>query len=274
MPDAELTHNDRDLILLKTLGYEAGQLAMRWFGPEAADNPEVWMKEGDSPVSQADFAVDEFLRRELLAARPDYGWLSEETDDDGSRQQAKRTFVIDPIDGTRGFLNHSRQWCVSLAIVEDNRPVTAVLECPALGETLTATADGPALLNGKPITACTFFDGETLRVTGPRSAQTALMKLKPHRVERMEFVPSLAYRIAMVAMARADLIVARGSAKDWDLAAADLICHRAGGRLTDRDGSTLAYNCRDVRHGQLVASCATRHDEMLDLARRAIDKAS
>ncbi|MEM1317163.1 MAG: 3'(2'),5'-bisphosphate nucleotidase CysQ, partial [Pseudomonadota bacterium] len=72
MPDAELTQNDSDLTLLKTLGYEAGQLAMRWFGPEAADNPEVWMKEGDSPVSQADFAVDEFLRRELLAARPDY----------------------------------------------------------------------------------------------------------------------------------------------------------------------------------------------------------
>lgn len=269
-----MTTDANDLALLERLGREAGQLAMRWFGPDAAVDPEVWMKEGDSPVSQADFAVDEFLKRELLAARPDYGWLSEETEDDGSRRQATRTFVIDPIDGTRGFLNHMRQWCVSLAVVEDNRPVAAVLECPALGETLTATRNTPALLNGTPIAACTFNDGTTLRVTGPRSAQTALMNLEPHTVERMNFVPSLAYRIAMVAMARADLIVARGSAKDWDLAAADLICHQAGGKLTDREGRMLAYNCRDVRHGQLVASCATRHDEMLDLARRAIDKAS
>ena len=263
-----------DLQLLERLGREAGQIAMRWCGPNAEVDPEVWMKEGDSPVSQADFAVDEFLRRELLAARPDYGWLSEETDDDGSRQKAKRTFVIDPIDGTRGFLNNMNRWCVSLAIVEDNRPTAAVLECPALGETLTATANGPALLNGQPIEAQTFQDGAVMRVTGPRSAQTALMNMKPHTVERMSFVPSLAYRIAMIAMGRADLIVARGSAKDWDLAAADLICERAGGRLTDRDGRTLAYNCRDVRHGQLVASSAARHDEMLDLARRAIDNAS
>ena len=88
----------------------------------------------------------------------------------------------------------------------------------------------------------------------------------------MPFVPSLAYRLAMMAMGEIDLALARSSAKDWDLAAADMIVHEAGGLLTDLDGNRLLYNCRDIRHGTLVASRAGGHDEMLDLARQAMNK--
>ena len=119
-----------DLELLRDAAREAGLIAMRYFG----NNPQVWMKGGTSPVSEADHAADAYLRSTLLAARPDYGWLSEETADDPARLQARRTFVVDPIDGTRGFLEGLRSWCVSVAVVEDGRTLAGVLECPAKEE--------------------------------------------------------------------------------------------------------------------------------------------
>ena len=111
-----------------------------------------------------------------------------------------------------------------------------------------------------------------LRVTGPRSLQKSSDKDWNKPVEKLPFVPSLAYRIAMIGMGHADLSLARASAKDWDLAAADLIAHEAGACLTDLTGDKPIYNCRDVRHGALVACRATDHKEMLDLARKAMNK--
>ena len=126
---------------------EAGRIAMRFF----RQRPEVWMKAGSSPVSEADYAVDRFLRETLLAARPHYGWLSEETADSGSRLSARRTFVVDPIDGTRGFLEGRDIWCVSAAVVENGRPLAGVLEVPARQETYTALPGRGAFKNGARI---------------------------------------------------------------------------------------------------------------------------
>lgn len=257
-----------DLDLLIELGKEAGQIAMQWFGKD----PEVWMKEGESPVSEADFAVDNFLKEKLIRARPDYGWLSEETDDNPERLNSQRVFVVDPIDGTRGFINGMKQWCVSIAVVENNRPAVGVLECPALGQTIAAAAGWGATHNANRISTPDLQPGKSVRVTGPRSLQTALTNELTHTIEKLPFVPSLAYRIAMVAMGDVDLSLARASAKDWDLAAADLIAHEAGARLTDLEGGLLSYNCSDIRHGALVASAASHHNEMLDLALQAMNK--
>ncbi|RUU48953.1 3'(2'),5'-bisphosphate nucleotidase CysQ, partial [Mesorhizobium sp. M2C.T.Ca.TU.002.02.1.1] len=123
-----------DLALLRDAAREAGAIAMGYFG----NNPQVWMKGGTSPVSEADHAADAYLRETLLRARPDYGWLSEETADDHARLSARRTFVVDPIDGTRGFLDGLHSWCVSVAVVEEGRSLAGVLECPAKGETYWA----------------------------------------------------------------------------------------------------------------------------------------
>ncbi len=259
MPDAETLKDD--LALITDFATRGGAIAMDYFG----DDPKVWMKEGQSPVSEADFAVDTFLKRELLAARPDYGWLSEETaDDEDGRIGHDRTFVVDPIDGTRGFLAGSRQWCVSIGIVEAGRPVAGVLFCPALDETYTATPGGGAWLNGRQL-ACAPPPA-MLRVTGPRGLQTAMRDTLDGKAERMPYVPSLAYRIAMVAAGRVDLGLARSGPKDWDLAAADLILHEAGGRLTDLDGNVPIYNRRQTSHPHLIASAASHHQEMLVLA--------
>ncbi|MEP1209967.1 MAG: 3'(2'),5'-bisphosphate nucleotidase CysQ [Rhizobiaceae bacterium] len=266
MPDAD--QDSADLELLGELGKAAGKIALKWFGQD----PQVWMKEGQSPVSEADFAIDQFLQKKLLAARPDYGWLSEETDDNLERLEAKRLFVVDPIDGTRGFIAGSQQWCISIAVVEKGRPTVGVLECPALQQSLSARQGHGAWCNQQRMAPRPSSRQSTIRATGPRSFQREADQQLPRRVEKLPFVPSLAYRIAMIGLGSADLSLARASAKDWDLAAADLIAHEAGACLTDLQGKRPRYNCEDVRHGALVACAANDHKEMLDLAIKAMNK--
>jgi myo-inositol-1(or 4)-monophosphatase len=135
---------DADLDLLTRAALEAGQLAMTFF----RRNPQAWAKLGGSPVTEADMAVDTLLRTGLLAERPDYGWLSEETADDLSRRERDTIFVVDPIDGTRGFIEGDDRWCVSVAVVHAGRPVVgALLRAGAAGHLYReppAGAPGPA----------------------------------------------------------------------------------------------------------------------------------
>ncbi len=136
---------EADLELLKDAAVEAGRLAMRFF----RHDPRVWTKAGGSVVTEADVAVDRFLRERLLAARPDYGWLSEETEDDPTRRDRAAVFVVDPIDGTRDFVEGGDFWCVSLAVVEAGRPVAAALNAPARGELYWAALGGGAWLGDR-----------------------------------------------------------------------------------------------------------------------------
>ena len=266
MPDADAD----DLELLRHHAEEAGGIAMRWFG----DNPQVWMKEGESPVSEADFAVDEYLRRELLAARPDYGWLSEETEDNEERTGRRRVFVVDPIDGTRGFLSGDQRWCVSLAVVEENRPVAAVLESPVLKRRICAVAGGGAFENGQPVEVRPVR--ERLRVSGPKVFMRRAREMPDilTDMDHVGYIPSLAWRIALVATGEIDVGFARASARDWDLAAADLIAHEAGAMLTDDRCETLRYNCPSTRHGILVAGRSPYHESMCRVAGAVVAQAS
>ncbi len=214
-------------------------------------NPEVWLKGGSSPVSEADYAADKFLRETLLAARPDYGWLSEETVDDTARLKARRTFIVDPIDGTRGFLDGRSEWCVSAAVTEGGRPLVGVLECPAKKETYLATAGAGAFKDGKPLTIGS--SRSPALVGGPVSMINAMPSGLRDRVKRSEYIPSLAYRIAMVADGRLDATFIKPNSQDWDLAAADLILHEAGGAILDAEGVSPTYGGRETVHGSLVA---------------------
>ncbi|MER9326940.1 3'(2'),5'-bisphosphate nucleotidase CysQ [Mesorhizobium sp. M0488] len=249
MPEHELTTAGatQDLPLLRDAAREAGAIAMRYFG----QNPQVWMKGGTSPVSEADHAADAYLRRTLLAARPEYGWLSEETVDDPVRLSARRTFVVDPIDGTRGFLEGQRTWCVSVAVVEQGRTLAGVLECPALDETYWALPGQGAFRNGKRITV------RELTGTAEISGLKQLIDLMPaewqRRLKRAPYSPSLAYRLAMIANGSLDATFVKPNAHDWDIAAADLILREAGGQLLDRHGRAPLYAGEVIRHGTLAA---------------------
>lgn len=249
-----------DLELIADAARIAGEIALTFFG----QSPEVWWKnEGRSPVSAADYAANKSLEERLRTARPGYGWLSEETDDDPSRLACETLFVVDPIDGTRAFIAGEKTWCVSVAVVHKGRPVAGVLVAPALHEVFTAVLGGAVLKNGAPISVSKPAPDDRLRLATPMDLIDVLEKPYRDRLDRVKHVPSLAYRLAMVADGRIDATLVKQNSHDWDLAAADLILEQAGGSLVDMKGQALAYNRPTVQHGLLCACAASVLPDLL-----------
>lgn len=246
-----------DLNLIRDAAREAGEIAMRHFRRD----PKVWWKEGRSPVSEADLAVDKHLRAVLLGARPNHGWLSEETADTPARLSAERTFVVDPIDGTRAFLDGRDTWCVSVAIVEGGRTVAGVIDCPARREIYGAVAGGGVTLNDRPIAVAAAAEAPALG--GPKTMLRALPEPLRARMRPVGYVPSLAYRVAMVAKGELGGTFIKPDSHDWDLAAVDLILREAGGAVRDRHGNAPRYATRNPRHGPLAAGSGVLLDAMV-----------
>jgi myo-inositol-1(or 4)-monophosphatase len=244
---ASISTAAEDLSLLLDAARKGGEIAMRYF----RKSPEVWMKTGQSPVSEADYAVDTFLRETLTAARPDYGWLSEETVDTEARLAARRTFVVDPIDGTRGFIDGQDAWCVSVAVVEAGQPIAGVLDCPARGEIFSATPGQGAHKNGMPIHV--REPGDDVEIGGPKPFFDLMPEEWRDRAHRVAHVPSLAYRLALIAEGSLDATFVKPNSHDWDIAAADLILREAGGKLLDAGGRLPGYGGVVTAHGALVA---------------------
>jgi len=231
--------NAADLALIVEAALEAGALAatLRRRGLE------IEYKQGDgSPVTNADLAADALLTERLRAARPDYGWLSEETADDAERLSCRRLFVVDPIDGTRAFLNDKPWWAVSIAVVEGERPTAGVVFAPQLEETYAAAVGKGATLNGRPIraSAATTIEGSGM-VADPRLF-TLPHWPRPWPQMRVAQRNSTAYRMCLVASGAFDAAVTLMQKHDWDLAAADLIANEAGCFVGNHTGAGFAYN--------------------------------
>ncbi|OCW57193.1 hypothetical protein AWJ14_08225 [Hoeflea olei] len=230
----------------------AADIAMAHF----RQDPEVWYKDnGRSPVSEADIAIDRLLHDMLLAARPDHGWLSEERADTADRIGRRRVFIVDPIDGTRAYVSGRPDWCVSIALVEDGRPVAGVLAAPARGEVFHASAGGGAFLNGVSLARDTGSEpGARLRIAVP---EPVARHMSPEAVASLDNVPagpSLALRVAAVASGSLDGVFIRPRASEWDLAAADTLLGETGHVLFDHRGEPMAYNHPDPSRGLLLAA--------------------
>jgi myo-inositol-1(or 4)-monophosphatase len=232
---------------------EAGMLALRSLRAPL----KTWTKGKGSPVSETDIAVDALLRKRLTGAEPTFGWLSEESVDDHLRLSARRVWIVDPIDGTRAYVAGQPDWTISAALVEDGRPVLAAVFAPIDDEMFLAAAGAGATRNGVPIKASTGNALAGARVAGPKQQLERLAKLWPEIVP-IPRIHSLALRIARVAQGRIDVVFANGDGRDWDLAAADLLVHEAGGELTTMVGGTLTYNRANPVHGALVAAGRAR----------------
>ncbi|RUM26082.1 3'(2'),5'-bisphosphate nucleotidase CysQ [Rhizobium vallis] len=260
MSDREKARWQSDLALIADAAKEAGAVAFGFFN----QSPEVWWKNEDrSPVSAADFAANKTLESILRKARPDYGWLSEETEDDAERLSRETLFIVDPIDGTRAFLGGQKVWCVSVAVVHRGRPVAGVLYAPALDELFEAVEGGVALKNGEPLTVSVAGPQEISRLAVGEDLLKTFPQEFRDRVSREKYIPSLAYRIAMVADGRLEGTFVKGNSHDWDLAAADLILACAGGGLVDLSGKPILYNRPEVTHKVLCAAPAPRLREFL-----------
>ena len=235
---------ESDLDLLNAAVREAGKIALRFFGGQY----RRWTKDGGSPVTEADLAVDTFLKDTLRSARPGYGWLSEESLDDPARLQARRVFVVDPIDGTVAFMKGRPHFTICAAVVEDGRPTAGVVFNPAADENFTAETGRGAFLNGAPIKA-----GKRAEIAGCYllGNKQAFDGWPPMHIENFS---SIAYRVALVAAGRFDAMVSLTTKRDWDMAAADIVLSEAGGQLVGPDGALLTYNGPLALQGATIAS--------------------
>jgi myo-inositol-1(or 4)-monophosphatase len=243
---------EADLALLTAAAEAAGEIAMR----RRAGGFETWDKPGGAgPVTEADLEIDRMLRAELVGARPDYGWLSEETaDEPEARRRAERVFVVDPIDGTRAYARGDEGFCHALAVVEAGRAVAAVVHLPARGETYAAAEGGGATKDGAPIRPSTRE-----RLEGAAVLATAA-GMKPERwpggappVER-HFRNALAWRVCLVAEGAFDASVSLGPVWEWDAASAALIAAEAGAHVADARGLAPEFNVLDPRLQGLIAA--------------------
>jgi myo-inositol-1(or 4)-monophosphatase len=226
---------------------EAGALALKTFKGDL----KHWTKAGDSPVSEADMAVDALLKARL--PMPDVGWLSEETEDNSARLETRRLWIADPIDGTRAYIAGLPDWTIAVAFVEDGRPLLGCVYAPVTNEMFFAQAGKGATCNGTPISVVDSQSLDGARLNGPKRAMDDLLKVSP----KLEIVPrihSLALRFARVAQGQLDGAYAGGNSRDWDLAAADLLVHEAGGLLTSLAGEAVLYNRLEPVHVPLVAA--------------------
>lgn len=229
---------------------EAARIAMSFFRAD----PSVWYKnEGRSPVSEADIAVNLYLREALMAARPGYGWLSEETIDDDGRLVCEHVFVVDPIDGTRAYVAGLVDWCVSIAIVRNGAAVAGVLAAPARNETWSGSLGEGAFLNGERIGQHQDVPGAALRVSMPDALAGGIIASGDGLIERIKGGPSLALRLANVAGGETDGAYVRPRASEWDIAAADVLLRETGHGLVDESGHEITYNQPDPSRGLLMA---------------------
>ncbi len=236
---------------------EAGAVALEYF----RRGVKSWDKEADgTPVSEADLAVDRLLRERLTGARPDYGWLSEETEDDRTRLGAKRVWIVDPIDGTRAFLKNIPEFTVCTALVEDGATIAAAVFNPAKDEFFEATLGGGAWLNGAAMAASDQTDVKTAHfLASRRTLESRFWPWAPEDINST-WMNSIAYRMVLIGAGRYDAALSFNGKSDWDLAAADLIVREAGCRNTTMAGAGFSFNQATTRHPDLITSAPGLYD--------------
>ena len=252
----------RDLPLLIDAARMAGRIATSYVGKKA----QRWDKPDDAgPVTEADLAVNEMLHATLRLARPDYGWLSEETEDTTERLDKERVFIIDPIDGTRSFVEGSHTWAHSLAVAEGGVITAAVVFLPMHDKLYAAAKGAGATLNGKPMLASQQTDlAQTTLLVAKPAMMSHLWKGEKAPTFKRSYRPSLAYRLALVGQGRYDAMMTLRPSWEWDIAAGALIVSEAGGTCSDQTGSPLVFNNPDPRLNGVVAGGTPTQIALID----------
>ncbi|ACA16708.1 inositol monophosphatase [Methylobacterium sp. 4-46] len=251
---------------------EAALLALPFFRAGERTTARVWSKSGGSPVTEADVAVDTFLKIRLSELAPRAAWLSEETRDDPVRLAHDLVWIVDPIDGTRAFLSGDPDWSIAIALLAEGEPVLGMVAAPVTGLLYEAVAGEGARRNGEPIRVTDQADLARARVAGPKPMVDHLERAlglggTPDALVRLRRIPSLALRVARVAEGLVDVGLISSDARDWDLAGADLILREAGGAMLDLAGRVPSYNRREPVHGELVAAPQSMQAALLSAMR-------
>jgi myo-inositol-1(or 4)-monophosphatase len=242
-----------DLALLLSCLKEAGRIAMGFHG----QNPKVWNKPDGTVVTEADIAVDDYLKHTITTARPDDGWLSEETKDTAARLDKARLWIVDPIDGTRAFSHATRYWGIGIALIEHGAPILGGIYCPVDDVLYHAVAGGGAFRNGVQLTS----PASTGPVIVPRRAVDAVTTLGLATQLGSDWPMLL--RFALIAEGQNVGAVSIGNKQDWDLAAGVLLVTESGGRVSTQSGAAMVFNRADHAQPGLVAAQQKWHDALL-----------
>ena len=231
---------------------QAGLITLDWFQRPGL---EVSAKGDGSPVTAADYAVERFLRAELARAFPDDAVCGEEEDD--TTGSSGRTWIIDPIDGTKAFAQGVPLYATLLALMDSHGPAVGVISLPALGESVWAGRGLGTRWNGSPCHTSEHRDlSEAYVCTSGLSywPEPALARLRANGARIRTWGD--AYGYALVATGRADAMV-DPECFDWDVAPMSVIISEAAGRFSDTAGAD------DWRNGSAVASNSLIHDDLL-----------
>ncbi len=207
----------------------------------AADGFETQIKYDRSPVTSADLEVNRIVQDLVGKQFPDDGWLSEETPDTPARLSKKRVWIIDPIDGTKAFIKRLPQFCISVGLVQESRPVLGVIYNPSTDELFTAVQGKGARLNDRPIHALQTASSRPQVLVNPSELDSGRLA---HLATEADCQPmgSIAYALALVAAGRVDATVTYERENEWDLAAGALLVEEAGGFIVDGSGKELLFN--------------------------------
>jgi myo-inositol-1(or 4)-monophosphatase len=250
---------DRDLA--EQAAREAGRVILGYY----KDEYEIQEKGKGNPVTTADLEADKVLESILLGARPEDGWLSEETADSPARLERSRVWIVDPIDGTKEFIKGIPQFAISIALAVEGRIEVAVILNPAKDELYCAVRGEGVTLNGRPTHATDLEDLSKASILASRS-----------EVSRGEFdmfkddyeitpIGSIAYKLALVASGQADLTFTLTPKNEWDFAAGSLLVTEAGGKVLVLGGHPQTFNCPDPLVKGVVATNGPLHDQVLEL---------
>ena len=259
-----MSEQQDDLALAIDAVRRAGAVVMRYFGRDLV----VEHKTPDQPLTEADLAANAVLHEQLIGARPDYGWLSEETRDHPDRLARSRVWIVDPIDGTTSFIAELPDFAISVGLVEDGVPTVGVVYNPARDEMYYAARGAGAFISRGGAAA------EDLRVSMRQvegqgtmlasRSEIAAGELDPFRGDwRIEPAGSTAYKLAGVAAGNGEAFVSRGPKSEWDICAGVLLVSEAGGRVTDLDGAAPQFNREDPYVHGILATNGVLHDAVL-----------
>lgn len=249
-----------ELVLMEAAAREAGALTRQHFGRSV----KAWSKGAAGPVTEIDLAVDTLLKQRLMGARPDYGWLSEETEDAQARLFRARVWIVDPIDGTQAFLQGVPQYTISIGLVENGRAIAGAIYNPMTDEMYLGGEGLAAAVNGRPIRASARSELEGARLIGQPSTFKPKRWARPWPRLEVEQRHSIAYRLALIAAGNFDAALMLGFKNEWDVAGGAAIVAAAGGIVTETSGAPLAFNRADHRVAGVVAAGAALYPSIIE----------